>query len=76
MTSLDKRDGSTAGATPDELYNGHIAAEMNLLEALKLEREGWLSADQESIPPELVLPIAYAKQVLADWLKTVQGGTE
>lgn len=73
---LHANNESYSSASQEEIFDGHTAANKAVLRALQLEKEGWLSADPAHIPAELMLDIAYAKQVLADLESTARSGTD
>lgn len=64
MTSPDNTDGSTSGATKQELNTGHNATNRAVVHAIWAEKNGLLSGDDD------------AQETLEQLEKTAKGGTD
>lgn len=62
--NAENDNGSTAGATKTELNVGHKAAKAAVVHAIKVEKNGLLSEDDD------------ARETLEELEKTAKGGTE
>ncbi len=76
MITPDIIDGSTAGATQKELTAGYRQANSAVSQAIKLEKEGLLTADPHTIPDHLKNSVEEARETLRNLDATARGGTE